>query len=316
MHPTPFDRRKFLAGSLLSIPAASIHASKGTVPHDLDIIDCHTHFYDPTRPEGIPWPGKNSSFYRTVLPKHMRELQTFRPVTGTVIVEASPWLEDNQWLLDISKDDPFVVGIVGRLEPGAPDFAKHVKRFAKNSLYRGIRVSGNLVKKLLEENNLDDFKVLQDHDLSLDVNGGSNPPAVIAKLAAKLPNLQIVLNHVGNVRVTADPPTSEWQQGIRDAASYPKVSCKISALLESAWASSKPRKAPCSLEFYRPYIDVVWNAFGEDRVIYASNWPVSEKASDYATLQRIYLEYAIEKGDAAIRKFCSLNSKKAYKWKA
>jgi L-fuconolactonase len=68
------------------------------------------------------------------------------------------------------------------------------------------------------------------------------------------------------------------------------------------------------LAFYRPYLDVVWNAFGDDRVIYGSNWPVSEKASDYATLQRIYLEYASEKGEEATRKFCAPNSKKAYAW--
>lgn len=53
---------------------------------DLDIIDCHTHFYDPTRPEGIPWPGKGTALYRTVLPKHLRALKQLRQVTGTVIV--------------------------------------------------------------------------------------------------------------------------------------------------------------------------------------------------------------------------------------
>ena len=68
------------------------------------------------------------------------------------------------------------------------------------------------------------------------------------------------------------------------------------------------------LDFYRPYIDVVWNAFGDDRVIYGSNWPVSERAASYEMLQRIVMEYVFEKGKEATRKFCALNAKKAYKW--
>ncbi|MEM7013931.1 MAG: amidohydrolase, partial [Verrucomicrobiota bacterium] len=89
------DRRRMLAigGSAL---AATSMGTRAEGPDDLDVIDCHTHFYDPTRPEGVPWPGEGSALYRTVLPKHLRGLKAFRPVTGTVIVEASPWVEDNQ----------------------------------------------------------------------------------------------------------------------------------------------------------------------------------------------------------------------------
>jgi predicted TIM-barrel fold metal-dependent hydrolase len=278
----------------------------------LDIIDCHTHFYDPTRAEGIPWPGKGTPLYRTVLPKHLRELKQFRRVTGTVIVEASPRVEDNTWLLALAKDDPFIVGIVGRLEPGTPDFAKQVKHFAANPLFRGIRVSSQLVEELLEKDSLADLKLLAEHDLSLDVNGGPDTPAVIAKLAPRLPTLRIVLNHIGNVRITSDEPPGEWQAGIRAAAEHANVFCKISALVEAAAHDGK--EAPADLAFYKPYIDVVWNAFGDDRVIYGSNWPVSERAADYETLQRIVMEYAVEKGADATRNFCSLNAKRAYQW--
>ncbi|MFT5468847.1 MAG: L-fuconolactonase [Verrucomicrobiales bacterium] len=307
-------RRNWITGSLAAIPAVCLNAANSDVAADLDIIDCHTHFFDPTRPKGIPWPGKDSPLYRTILPKHLRELKTFRPLTGTVIVEASPRLEDNAWLLEIAKDDPFVVGIVGNLEPGGPDFAENLKRFAANPLFRGIRVSVQLVEQLLEADSLGDLQRLADHDLALDVNGGPETPGVVGQLAGKLPELRIVQNHIGNVPVSTDAPPADWQAGIRAAATHPNVFCKISALLESAWAVSKSRTVPRDLAFYRPYLDVVWNAFGDDRVIYGSNWPVSEKASDYATLQRIYLEYASEKGEEATRKFCAPNSKKAYAW--
>ena len=309
MNPTTITRRNWIAGSAL----ASAAFAQGAEPADLDIIDCHTHFYDPTRPEGIPWPGKGSPLYRTVLPKHLRELKTFRPVTGTVIVEASPRVEDNAWLLNLAKDDPFVVGVVGNLKPGEPEFTKHIERFAADPLFRGIRISVQLLKELLKEDRLDDLQLLAANDLALDVNGGPETPGVVAQLAPKTPKLRIVQNHIGNVAVTDAEPPADWQTGIRAAASHPNVFCKISALVESAAHHTK-NQAPSDLEFYRPYIDVVWDAFGDDRVIYGSNWPVSDRGSSYETLQRIALEYAFEKGNMTTRKFCSLNAKAAYKW--
>ena len=306
-------RRTWIAGSISGLVGLSL----GTLPADdasasLDIIDCHTHFYDPTRPGGIPWPQKGTPLYRTVLPKHLRELKQFRRVTGTVIVEASPLVEDNAWLLELAQDDPFIVGIVGHLDPGTPDFAKHVKRFAANPLFRGIRISSGLLDELLKKETLTDLKLLADHDLALDVNGGPETPAILARLAPQLPPLRIVLNHIGNVRITPEAPPREWQEGIRAAAGHSNVFCKISALVEGAARDGK--KAPADPAFYKPYIAVVWNAFGDERVIYGSDWPVSEGAADYETMQRIVMEYALAKGIAATKQFCSLNAKRAYKW--
>lgn len=312
-----FSRRTWIAANMLA-PALGVPLTLAQEPtqdfeiDDLDIIDCHTHFYDPNRPEGIPWPPTESPLYRPVLPKHLRALKKYRPVTGTVIVEASYRVEDNDWLLDLAKDDPFIVGIVGRVEPGSPDFAKHIRRLGADPLFRGIRISAELLKQLLENDALADLQRLAAHDLSLDVNGGPETPALLAKVAPKVPSLRIVLNHIGNVRITSDPPPRDWQDGIRAAAEQPNVFSKLSALVEGA--ARDGAEAPTELAFYEPYIDVVWNAFGEDRMIYGSNWPVSDRAADYYTLQRIVTQYAMRKGDEATRKFCSLNAKRAYKW--
>ncbi len=309
-------RRTFLGTSLSIVAAASMNGADANLvkqPEDLKIIDCHTHFYDPTRPEGVPWPSAGSSLYRTVLPQHLRELKQYRRITGTVIVEASPLVEDNAWLLDLAKDDPFIVGIVGNLMPGKDEFAGHLDRFAKNPLFRGIRVSSNTVTDLLNSSSLNDLKKMIDHDLSLDVNGGPDTPAIVARLAEKLPSLRIVQNHIGNVRITADAPPADWKSGIEAAAMHANVFCKVSALVEGA--SRDGQKAPAEMSFYKPYIDVVWNAFGDDRVIYGSNWPVSENAADYETLQRIVMEYAAERGDEETAKFCSKNAARAYKYK-
>jgi predicted TIM-barrel fold metal-dependent hydrolase len=258
----------------------------------------------------VPWPAKGTPLYRTVLPEHLRALDFFRPVTGTVIVEASPLVEDNAWLLNLAKDDPFVLGIVGNLQPQSPSFARDVERFSANPLFRGIRIGDKEAERLLETDSAAVLQVLVDHDLALDVNGRA---AVVAKLAARMPKLRIVLNHTGHPPVTAEGPTAAWTEGIRAAARQSNVFCKISHLVRTTTHQSRGRGVS-ELDVYRPYLDVVWNAFGQDRVIFASNWPDSESISDYESLQRIPLLYAFEQGEEATRKFCSLNSRRAYGW--
>lgn len=313
-------RRTFLkqaAASTLCTSAAlnyakTAEAKEASKKEVLDIIDCHTHFYDPSRPQGVPWPPKNTSLYRTVLPKDLRALPKTKPLSGTVIVEASKWIEDNQWLLDIAKDDPFIVGIVGNLHPESETYQSDLKRFAANPLYRGIRVSHKAVEKELTAKNLKPFQLLLDHDLELDING---PPAMLTiatNLSKALPKLRIVINHIGNTALDKNGPQADWTEAMKVASEQENVFCKVSALVEGA--SRGGVKPPGELDFYRPYLDVLWNAFGDDRLIYGSNWPVSDRAADYATLQKIVLDYVAERGTEATKKFCSLNAIKAYKW--
>src|SRR5262245_59923013 len=188
------SRRGFLGACAFGIAGATLRPPASLLAADADqqpagpIIDTHTHFYDPTRPQGVPWPGKDDKLlYRTVLPKHFKAVAAPHGVTGTVVVEASPWIEDNQWLLDLAKDEPPLVGVVGRLTPGGDDFATNLKRFVKNPLFRGIRVSSDDVKKGLGERRfLEDLRRLADSDLALDVNGGPDTPAEVARLADKV----------------------------------------------------------------------------------------------------------------------------------
>lgn len=103
---------------VLASAASATHGGDGE-PELAPALDAHTHFYDPGRPQGVPWPGKEDKLlYRTVLPGDFKKLTKNHRVVSTIVVEASPWLEDNQWLLDLAARDPFVVGVVGHLDPG------------------------------------------------------------------------------------------------------------------------------------------------------------------------------------------------------
>ena len=157
-----YNRRRFLAATVQTAAgvtftgwASALRAAPNqpaTGTGGFSLIDTHTHFYDPSRPQGVPWPPREDKLlYRPVLPKDYRALPVPRPVTGTVVVEASPWLEDNQWVLDLAANDPFIVGLVGNLPVGTKEFAGHLKRFAANKLFRGIRIRDRKLEGTLDD---------------------------------------------------------------------------------------------------------------------------------------------------------------------
>jgi len=306
-------RREFLQTGVVAA-AASTMLEMLSADDRLPIVDCHTHFYDPTRPEGIPWPGKGDAvLYRTILPKQFLEQAAPVGVTKTIVVEASPRVEDNAWLLDLAAKNPSIIGVVGNLTPGRPEFAGHLKRFAANKLYRGIRVNHGAVKTGLDQPEfLADIKRLAELGLELDVNGGPDMPADVARLAEKLPDLRIVINHLANADVDGTEPPGAWQDGMRAAAKHPGVFCKVSALVEHAKPKSGEKKVPEEVDFYRPILDAIWSIFGDDRLIYGSNWPVSDRSASYKVLFSIVNQYVIARGKTTAEKFFWKNAHAAY----
>ena len=326
---TGIGRRRFLsqavaattaAGAAMAMPQRQVRAAEPPLPPP--VIDTHTHFFDPTRPEGVPWPGKGGDLYRPVLPAEWQTLVKPLGVTGTVVVEASSWLEDNQWLLDLAARHDSerlpgmlgVVGVVGSLPLGDPICAGAIDRFAKQKLYRGIRVNGDkLLAGLADKDYAADVGRFVAHDLSIDINGGK-VFAAAAAAAAQFPSLRIIVNHMGNTPVSDKGPVPEWRESIKLAAQHPNVFMKVSALAENAAHTMKLQKAPLDPAFYVPWLDAAWAAFGEKRLMYGSNWPVSNKASSYAEVLDIVKPYVARKGPEAERWFYAEASRAAYRW--
>jgi L-fuconolactonase len=133
------SRRSFLGTAAAATGAALLPAAETPLP----IVDTHTHFYDPERPQGVPWPNKGDALlYRKVLPSEYIALAKPLGIVGTVVVEASPWVEDNQWLLDLAEAEPFLLGIVGNLNPLAEDFATNLARFTRSPKFVGFALAG------------------------------------------------------------------------------------------------------------------------------------------------------------------------------
>jgi len=305
-----FSRREFVRAAALAAGAVvSGCASLGL--QSAGAIDTHTHFYDPKRPQGVPWPPKNDAIlYRPVYPTEFVQLGKPLGITETVVVEASPWLEDNQWVLDLAKDHPCIRGVVGNIKPGTDDFASHLKRFAKHPLFRGIRVGVWEPSLLTSATVLRDLRRLADHNLSLDVLTGPDKLPDVALLAGTIPTLRIIVDHCANVRVDGNAPPAAWLEGLQACAPLPNLFMKVSGLVEGTGRNDG--KAPADDEFYRPTLDAVWNAFGDDRVIFGSNWPVSARFASYETVFRIVDRYSRARGADAARKYFSTNARRGY----
>ncbi len=273
------------------------------------IIDTHTHFYDPTRPQGVPWPNPDDAvLYRTVMPDDYKTLAVPEGVTGTVVVEASKWVEDNQWILDLGANEPFIVGFVGHLEPDEPDFADNLVKFSANPLFRGIRLGTGHLRAIGDITFLKNIETLAEKALTLDLLINPETLPALPPLVEHTPEMRVVINHIAGVRVSENPPAPAWVSAIQEVARYPNIYCKVSGLAEHTGQIPAPEDAA----FYAPTIDVLWDAFGEDRLIYGSNWPVSERFAPYAVVQQIVNDYFSAKGDAAKAKFFWQNAKAAY----
>ncbi|MGV3605945.1 MAG: amidohydrolase family protein [Planctomycetaceae bacterium] len=274
-------------------------------------IDTHTHFYDPTRPEGVPWPGKDGGkLYRTVLPPEFEKLGAKHGVTKTVIVEASPWLKDNDWLLGLVEKYSSVMGIVGNLDPSLDNFTEQVKRLAANPAYRGIRLSGDRVPKLLaDKNQLSHLRAMEESGLILDLNCDKVFVHAVA-IAKQFPKLRIVINHMGNVAIDGKTPPKEWSETLRPAAEFPLVWCKLSAVVEGS--RKNDGTAPKDLNFYRPTLETLWKSFGGKKLVYGSNWPVSDLFATYDTVFELASTFVREQDADAMPAVFRDNAIEAY----
>jgi predicted TIM-barrel fold metal-dependent hydrolase len=291
-------------------PAAK-SAAKSKQFTDIPIVDTHIHLYDPRRPGGVAWPPPDDKvLYRPILPKDFNKVAGENNITATVIVEASDRVEDNQWILDLVKGQPKrYIGVVGNLPIGTPEFAGHLKCFSKDKRYVGIRMRQRPGDdEFFTEAVWRDLRLMASRDLTLDVLLANFSLEDIDLIARKVPNLKILINHVTGLIIEGKPADPDWVKAVQKAASHPNVHCKVSGLFQR----SNQQPAPKDLTYYKPILDVVYDAFGEDRIIYGSNWPVSLRGGTYAEYKAIIFEHFSPKGRPVMEKLLYRNALKFY----
>ena len=283
---------------------------------NIPIIDTHIHLFDPTRPQGVPWPEKNDAvLFKPALPDRYRKLTAGLNVVGAIELECSPWLEDNQWVLDVAAKDPILVGTVGDLEPDKPEFPKQLERFHRNPLFLGIRYGNlwghNLGKQVSNPSFVSGLRALADAGLTLDT-ANPDPPliAAIVRVTDHVPSLRVVIDHLPQLDPPADPKVRrELEANLLELGKRPQVYVKVSEVLRRVNG-----RVPQGLDFYRDRLDELWNVFGAERLIYGSDWPNSDHWGSYAEVLSVVREYFAAKGRAVAEQYFWKNSVAAYRW--
>ena len=281
----------------------------------IPIIDTHIHLFDPARPQGIPWPPKdNPVLYQPALPERYRKLAAPLGVKGAIEVEASPLLEDNQWVLDVAAENKIILGTVGDLEPGQVGFRSHLARFPRNPLFLGIRC-GNLWGRdmpadLARPEFIADLKALADAGLVLDT-ANQNPALIAAtvRLTDRVPELRVVIDHLPQMTPPEGAAREAYAADLRELGRRPQVYAKVSEVLRRV-----DGRVPTEPAFYRQRLDEMWSIFGEDRLLFGSDWPNSDMWAPYPVVLGLVRDYVLHKGRAAAEKFFWRNSLAAYRW--
>ncbi len=272
-------------------------------------VDTHVHFYDPAREGDVPWPSeKDELLYRTVLPRDFLQMAKPHGVHEAIVVETSPLVEDNQWLLDLATDNPSILGVVGNLPVGDLEFRGNLELFSKNPLFRGIRIRAKELKNLPAAY-AEDLRHLADQGLCLDVLGSPAMLPDIVELAETVPDLHIVINHFPFDSPTNASVRDASERALEDLATWPNVFAKVSDVVRKVAQKSQ------NAETYRARLNHLWKTFGPNRLMYGSNWPVSERVAPYSTVIGILKEYHADKPAEQAEKFFWRNSRVAYDWK-
>lgn len=310
------NRRNFLALTASASAVAGLPSLGWKAEAAIPIIDTHIHLFDTTRPQGVPWPTKKDGIlYQPALPGRYRQMAVPLGIVGAIVVEASPWPEDNQWVLDMAAQDKMIVGTVGNLEPGKPGFRQQLDRFQRNPLFRGIRYGNlwgrDLSGQLSSPRFVSDLQFLAQARLTLDT-ANPNPDllAAIVRLTDKVPALRVVIDHLPQMTTPQEAAIRKgYEADLQELGRRPQIYVKISEVLRRV-----DGKIPQTLSFYRGRLDELFGIFGEDRLLYGSDWPNSDQWLPVADGLRLVSEYVTAKGRIVAEKYFWKNSVAAYQW--
>lgn len=280
------------------------------------IIDTHQHFWHVDE----PW---------AKAPQDYKILAAPEGITGTILR-----LPETQFALDLAEKELLIVGVCGGIKRG-PGFMEQLDKFSANSLFKGICYIGHELEDPEHGEFLSDMRELAARDLQLDLLrvlpgffGGPKAMQSLYRgtekslegmfyLAEHVPNLRMVVEHNGGMPIDGKPIPGNWEKIFKRMAEYPQISVKVSGLMERAIGRMDGERATEQYSFYQPVLDGLWDIFGEDRLMYGSNWPVCEHGGDFISQGlRIVRRYFSAHGEEASQKYFWKNSQKVYKWAA
>jgi L-fuconolactonase len=252
------------------------------------IVDSHQHFWQLDLPFEYGWlhAPQHERICRSYLPEDLRPLLQQSGVDRSVFVQTQHDVAENEWALQLAEENDFLVGVVGWVDLAAADVEQQLLRFCEHPLAVGIR---HITQDepdddfILRPQILNGLRVLQSHSVPFDLLFYSRHLRHAPVLAAQLPELKMVIDHLSKPRIR-ERALEVWQREIREAAAFPNLFCKLSGMVtEADWAHWTPADL-------RPYVETALEAFGVDRCMFGSDWPVCELAADYGQVRQALQE--------------------------
>lgn len=241
------------------------------------MIDSHVHFWRRRGPHDIRIIERIAGMQHDFMPEDLKPLCQKLGVDGVVVVEAAATLAETRDLLDMAEVNPFVRGVVGWVDLASPDCVAALAILAARPAFVGVRVQAQETSGLgvLETPAArEGLEALARHGRALDLLVTSRQLGVARQFIRGHSELRIVVNHCGRPLVmTGD--LQPWADDMRRLARGTGAVCKLSGLIERALFEWRPVDV-------EPYVLHLLDCFGPERLMFASNWPVSNLHGTYA----------------------------------
>lgn len=250
-------------------------------------IDAHQHFWKYS-PVTHSWISEEMGVIRhDFLPDHLRPQLAKAEYEGCVAVQASQSEDETTFLLNLADQHDFIKGVVGWVDLRAKNAEERLAHFAKHPKLVGIR---HVVQDepddrfLLGKEFLRGISYLKQFDLKYDILIFPKHLSVAEEFVRQFPDQPFVLDHVAKPFIK-DQQLAGWDQDIQALAQHPNVFCKLSGMVtEADHHNWKPVD-------FKPYLDVVFEAFTPDRLMIGSDWPVCRLAGEYGAVMQIVEDY-------------------------
>ncbi len=250
-------------------------------------IDAHQHFwrYDPGEYSWIS--NAMEPLKRDFLPDDLKPLLQRTGIAGAVAVQARQSMAETDWLLDLADQYDIIKGIVGWVDLQSSQLGEQLQRYRQRPKLRGIRhgVQGEPDDRfMLRPDFLRGLGLLSEFNLTCDLLLSPKHLPVAVEVVKQFPSQRFVLDHIAKPCIKAQT-FSPWEHDIRALARFDNVCCKISGMVtEAAWHE-------WSVDDFKYYLDVVFDCFGSDRLMFGSDWPVCTLAASYAEVVLLVQHY-------------------------
>ncbi|NJY63546.1 amidohydrolase family protein [Salinimicrobium sp. CDJ15-81-2] len=249
-------------------------------------IDSHQHFwkYDPQRYSWIT--DEMAEIRKDFTPEDLRPILKENGFSGCIAVQADQSEAETEKLLKLAEQHSFIKGVVGWVDLTAPDVEERLKNFSDHPFFRGIRHT--VWDEKGEFMTTPEFQrgigLLTNLGLSYDILAFDYQLGSAVELVQAFPRQKFVLDHMGKPNISGKPD-KEWVNNMHQLGEFGNVWCKISGLVTETKDFSWKKT-----DFY-PFLEVVYEAFGTDRLMFGSDWPVCLSAANYKEVVGVVEEF-------------------------